>query len=64
MGPKKKSSNSMEMSNGVAKKHELQLQMEEVEMAQIQEGKVGVSIIYYIFFLLLNIFVVRRPISL
>ena len=45
MGPKKKSSNSMEMSNGVAKKHELQLQMEEVEMAQIQEGKVGVSII-------------------
>ena len=50
MNPKKKSSNSVERSNGVAKKHELQLQMEEVEMAQIQEGKVGVSIIYIFFF--------------
>ena len=54
MGPKKSSNSTAgdnKMSNGAAKRHELQLQMEEVEMAQIQEGKVGVSIQYICIYL-------------
>jgi hypothetical protein len=64
MGPKKSSNSTAgdnNMSDGAAKRHELQLQMEEVEMAQIQEGKVGVSIqyiyVYIYFFSRFNIFV-------